>query len=105
MAGLRIHKNDTVVVLSGKYKGKTGKVLQAFPKDSTLLVEGINIVKKHKRAGKKGDEGGIIELTKPIAAHKVMLVDPVTNKPSRVGMKVVKGQKKVRISKRTGEEI
>lgn len=105
MSGLRIHKNDTVVVLAGKYKGKTGKVLQSFPKSSSLLVEGVNIVKKHQRARKQGEQGGIVEITKPIAINKVMLVDPTTNKPSRVGMKVVAGQKKVRISKRTGEEI
>jgi len=105
MAGLKIKKGDMVQVISGKYKGKVAKVLKAFPVKRTLVVEGINEVKKHKKPRKKGDEGGIVTITLPIRIEKIMLVDTVTKKPTRVGMKLTDGQKKVRVSKHSGEEI
>jgi len=105
MSGMKIKKNDMVKVRTGKFKGKVGKVIQAFPKQNTVLVEGVNIVKKHKKARKQGDEGGIVEVTKPMTISKVVLVDPKTNEPTRVTYKVLKNNKKVRVSKKSGEEI
>ncbi len=105
MGSLKIKKNDMVQVIAGKYKGKISKVLQVFPKDQKVLVEGVNIVKKHQKPRKQGDKGGIIEITKPFHVCKVMLVDPKSNKPTRVGIKVLKNNKKTRISKKTGEEL
>ena len=98
MNNMHIKTGDTVVVLSGKDKGKQGKVLSAAPKDGTVVVEGINIVSRHTKARKQGEEGGIIKKDAPIYACKVQRVCPKCNKPTRIGHKVV-GDKKVRICK------
>ena len=98
---MHVKKNDKVKVISGKEKGKEGIILKSFPKKDRVLVEGVNIVKKHKKAS-QGNAGGIVEVEAPIHVSNVMLVDPSTGQPTRVGYKVVDG-KKVRVSKRTGE--
>lgn len=101
---IRLKKGDTVVVRSGKYKGQTGKVTATHPRDNKVTVEGINIVKKHMKPNRAYPQGGIIELTVPIAVSKVGILDPETKKPSRIGYKVEKDSK-VRVFKRSGKEI
>ena len=102
---IRIKKGDTVVVLSGKYKGKTGKVVATHPTENKVTVEGINVVKKHVKPNREHPQGGIIEITKPIWASKVAVQEPTSKKPSKVGYKVAKDGTKVRVYKRTGKEI
>ncbi|CAN5686986.1 50S ribosomal protein L24 [soil metagenome] len=102
---IRLKKDDTVVVRSGKYKGKTGKVIATHPRDNKVTVEGINIVKKHMKPNRQYPQGGIIELTKPIGVSKVGIVDPTTKKASKIGYKVTPKGDKVRIFKSSGKEI
>lgn len=101
---MNIIKDDKVVVLSGKDKGKQGKVISADPKGGKVVVEGVNVATKHQRAMKQGQEGGIIKLETPIYACKVQLVCPKCGKGTRVGHKIVDG-KKVRVCKKCGAEI
>ena len=102
---IRLKKGDTVVVITGKYKGKTGKVTATHPAENAVTVEGINIVKKHMKPNREYPQGGIIELTKPINVSKVAAYEPTTKKPSKIGYKFDKDGKKVRIYKRTGKEM
>src|SRR2546430_14025579 len=81
---LHLAKGARVRVISGDDRGKEGKILRVFPKKYRVLVEGVNIVKKHKRAAQAGDEQGIVEMAAPIAAAKVMLLDPKSGEPTRV---------------------
>lgn len=101
---IRLKKGDTVMVRAGKYKGRIGKVVATHPRDNKVTVEGINVVKKHTKPNRAYPQGGIIEITKPIAVSKVGIVDPATNKPSRIGYKMENGTK-VRILKSSGKEI
>lgn len=105
----KIKKDDLVQVLTGKDKGKTGKVLQVIPKKDRVLVEGVNRVKRHLRAGQFGQtEGGIVESEAPIHISNVAVVDPETQKPTRVGYRFeeVDGEtKKVRYAKASGKEL
>lgn len=100
---MRIKKDDMVIVLSGQDKGKKGKVLKTFPKAGRVIVEGINIQTKHQKQTPK-EAAEIKHVEGPIDASNVMLLDPKTNEPTRVGYKVESG-KKVRVSKKSGEEI
>lgn len=102
---IRLQKGDTVMVRSGKHKGKTGKVLATHPSENKVTVEGINIVKKHQKPNKAHPQGGIIELTKPIAVSKVGIYDATAKKASRISFKVNKEGKKVRVMKTSGKEI
>lgn len=102
---IRLKKDDTVVVLTGKYKKQTGKVIATHPTLKKVTVEGINIVKKAMKPNKQYPQGGIIEITKPIDISKVAILEPTTKKPSKIGYVVGKDGKKVRIYKRTGKEI
>jgi large subunit ribosomal protein L24 len=102
---IRLKKDDTVVVRTGKYKGKTGKVLAVHPAENKVTVEGVNIVKKHQKPNKAYPQGGIIEITKPIDVSKVGLQDPTTKKATRIGYKVSKDGAKVRVAKSSGKEI
>ena len=101
---MNIKKDDKVIVLSGKDKGKQGKVLVADPKARKLTVEGVNVATKHQKPRKQGEEGGIIKVETPIYASKVQLVCPKCGKPTRVGHKIVDG-KKSRVCKKCGAEI
>ena len=101
---MNIRKDDKVVVLSGKDKGKQGKVLVADPKGMKVIVEGVNVATKHQKPRKQGEEGGIIKINTPIYASKVQLVCPKCGKATRVGHKVENG-KKTRICKKCGAEI
>ena len=98
---MNIKKDDKVVVLSGKDKGKQGKVLIADPKAMKVVVEGVNVATKHKKPQKQGEEGGIIKRETPIYASKVMVVCPKCGKPTRVGHAIVDG-KKTRACKKCG---
>lgn len=102
---IRLKKGDTVVVLAGKDKGKTGKVVATHPSENKVTVEGINIVKKHVKPNRANPQGGIVELTKPIWVSKVAVVEPTSKKPSRIGYQLDKDGKKVRVYKSTGKEI
>jgi len=102
---IRLKKGDLVQVLSGKYKGKQGKVLATHPDENKVTVEGINIVKKHQKPNQTHPQGGIIEITKPIWVSKVAIVDPNAKKPSRIGYKVAKDGAKTRVFKASGKEI
>ena len=102
---IRLKKDDTVIVLAGKYKGKTGKVVTTHPTLNKVTVEGINIVKKATKPNQKYPQGGIIEITKPIWVSKVALVEPTSKKATRIGYIIDKEGKKVRVYKRTGKEV
>ena len=101
---MNVKKNDTVVVLSGKDKGKQGKVLSVDPKAGKVVVEKINMVSRHQKPRKQGEEGGINQKEAPLYACKVMTVCPKCNKATRVAHKV-EGGKKVRVCKHCGAEI
>ena len=102
---LSIKKNDQVIVVAGKDKGKTGKVLRVFPKDQRVIVENINMVKKAKRRTQQDQQGGFVEIEVPIHISNVMLMDKKTNKPTRFGVSILKDGSRVRISKKSGEVI
>ena len=102
---LRIKKNDKVMVITGKDKGKTGKVLRVFPEANRVLVEKINVVKKAKRKTQQDQQGGFVEIEVPLHISNVMLVDKKTNQPTRFGVKILKDGTKVRYSKKSGEVI
>ena len=104
MNTISIKKDDLVVVLSGKDKGKQGKVLSVIPSESKVVVEGVNVATKHKKATSQTEQGGIVKKEAPIYACKVQKVCPKCNKPTRIGHKV-EGDKKVRICKKCGAEI
>ncbi|EKZ0315007.1 50S ribosomal protein L24 [Listeria monocytogenes] len=101
---MHVKKGDKVKVITGKDKGKSGKVLAAFPKKDRVLIEGINMVKKHTKPSNVNPQGGILNVEAPIHVSNVMLIDPKTGEPTRVGYEV-KGDKKVRIAKKSGEVI
>jgi len=100
----KIKAGDKVVVIAGKEKGKTGKVLRVLPEEEKVIVEGIKLVKKHLKPSQKYPEGGIIEKEAPIHISNVMLADPKGGKPTRVGVKFENG-KKIRYAKRSGSTI
>lgn len=100
---MKIKKNDNVQILSGKDKGKTGKVLEAFPREEKVLVEGVNVFTKAVKRTKT-EKGGFKEVTRPIHVSNVALVDPKENKPTRVGY-INKDGKKVRVAKKSGSEL
>lgn len=102
---IRLKKGDLVQVLSGKYKGKEGKILAVHPRENKVTVEGINIVKKHQKPNQAHPQGGILEITKPIWVSKVAIVDPTAKKPSRIGFKLDKDGNKTRVFKASGKEI
>ncbi|HYL54822.1 MAG TPA: 50S ribosomal protein L24 [Gemmatimonadales bacterium] len=102
---MHIAKGDTVRVISGEHRGKEGKVLRVFPKQFRVEVEGVNIVKKHKRAATANEESGIIERTAPIAASKVMLLDPKSGDPTRVRRRLDKDGTAERVAVKSGQPI
>ena len=101
---MNIKKDDKVIVLSGKDKGKQGKVLSADPKAMKVVVEGVNVATKHQKPMKQGQDGGIIKVETPIYVSKVQLVCPKCGKGTRVGHKIADG-KKVRVCRKCGAEI
>ena len=105
MNKMSIRKDDTVVVLSGKDKGKQGKVLKTEPKSGKVVVEKVNLVSRHTKPRRQGEEGGILQKEAPIYACKVQRVCPKCGKPTRAAHKVQADGKKVRICKKCGAEI
>ncbi|MCG8481885.1 MAG: 50S ribosomal protein L24 [Clostridia bacterium] len=102
---MNIKKDDTVYVISGKDKGKKGKVLVALPKDNKIIVEGVNVQTKHQKPSRKVQQGGIVHQEGPIHVSNVMIWDSKAKAPSRVGYKFLENGKKVRISKKSGEVL
>jgi large subunit ribosomal protein L24 len=100
---LKVKKGDKVVVITGRDKGKTGEILKVLREENRVLVQGVNVVKRHQRQA-MGVEGGIIQKEAPIHVSNVAHIDPKTQKPTRVGFKM-EGDKKVRIARRSGESI
>jgi len=105
MAGMKIKKGDRVVVLTGKDKGKEGVVMFALPKEQKVIVDGVNVVKKHQKPRRATMQGGIIDKDMPIHVSNVAVVSPGDGKPTRVGYRVEPDGTKVRICRRTGAEL
>ncbi len=101
---MKIKQGDSVIITTGKDRGKSGKVLRVFPKADRVLVEGIGTVKKHQRSGRRGQAGQIIERPTPIHISNVSMQDPKTGTPSRVGYTIKEG-KKLRVARKSGESI
>jgi len=101
---MKIKKGDNVLIITGKDKGKKGKVLRTIPTTSKVVVEGLNVVKKHAKARRQGEKGQRIEIPSPLAMGKVMLVCPKCGKPARVGYRI-SGDTKSRVCKQCGKEL
>ncbi|MDD4819693.1 MAG: 50S ribosomal protein L24 [Flavobacteriales bacterium] len=104
MTKLKIKKGDKVVVISGGSKGKEGEVLSVFPEKNKAIVEGVNVVSKHKKPNAKNPQGGIVKEEAPVHISNLSLIDPKSGKATRVGYKM-DGDKKVRVSKKSGEVL
>jgi len=102
---MKIKKNDKVVITAGKDKSKTGKVMQVFPKEGKVVVEGLNIRFKNVRAKRQGEKGQRIEYSAPMDASNVMLIDSKTGRKTRIGYKILNNKEKIRISRKSGEVI
>jgi len=107
---MKIRKNYNVIVVAGNDKGKTGKILKVFPQLNRVIVEGINMRKRHTKANQKNPQGGITEKEAPIHASNVMILDPKSNEPTRIGSQIIldekTGKKKIaRVSKLSGEML
>jgi len=107
---MKIKKNDMVMVISGNDRGKTGKILKVFPKLNKVIIEGINMRKRHTKPTQKNPQGGILEKEALIHASNVMMLDPKTNEPTRLGAQIILDEKtgkkkRARVSKTSGEMI
>jgi large subunit ribosomal protein L24 len=103
--GLNIKKNDTVMVMSGEEKGKKGRVLSVLSSDNRILIESINMIKRHMKPSKKYSQGGIIEKEAPVNRSNVMLVCPKCDKTTRIGQNILENGEKIRSCKKCGEVI
>ena len=101
---MNLVKGDTVIVIAGRDKGKTGVIQKVIPESNRVVVKNVNLRKKHKKPTQQNPDGGIVEIYAPIDASNVMLLDPKTKKPTRIGHKIVKG-KKVRYAKKSGTTL
>lgn len=101
---MKLKKGDTVLIISGKDKGRRGKIIEALPQQKKVVVEGINIVKKHRRPKREGQKGQVVEIAKPISASNVKLVCPKCSKPARVGW-LVSGGRKDRVCKKCKQGV
>ncbi|WP_407271435.1 50S ribosomal protein L24 [Radiobacillus sp. PE A8.2] len=101
---MHVKKGDKVKVISGKDKGKLGTILESYPKKERVLVEGVNIIKKHAKPSQDNPQGGILSQEAPIHVSNVMPIDPKSGEPTRVGYEVRNG-KKVRIAKKSGDTL
>ncbi|KJV80600.1 ribosomal protein L24 [Rickettsia hoogstraalii str. RCCE3] len=104
MIKLKVKKGDEVVVITGKHKGKKGKILKVFPEDSKVIVSGVNLVKKHTKPNQMS-EGGIITKELPIHISNIAHIDPKTGNPTKVAFKFLEDGSKVRVAKKSGEII
>lgn len=101
----KIKKDDEVIVLAGRDKGKRGKVIRVIPANDRVIVEGIHMVKRHQRADQSNPQGGIIEKESSIHVSNLANVDPKSGEPTRVGVKVLEDGRKVRFAKKSGEVL
>jgi large subunit ribosomal protein L24 len=101
---MKVKKNDTVLIISGKYRGRKGKILKAFPKKDKVLIEGVNLRKKHQKPKKTGDKGEIIEIPAPIHISNVKIICPKCKKATRIGYRI-EGGEKYRICKKCDKTI
>ena len=101
----RIRKGDTVIVITGTNKGRRGEVMSVSPSENRALVRGVNIVQRHTKPTGMGQPGGIVRKEAPIHLSNLMLVDPTSEKPTKVGFRVLEDGKKVRVAKATGQVI
>jgi large subunit ribosomal protein L24 len=107
---MKIRKNDTVLVIAGNARGKKGKVLKVFPERERIIVEGVNIIKRHTRPSQRNPQGGIVQREESIHVSNVMLLDPKSNEPTRIGTKVVRDEtsgrtRRLRVARTSGETI
>jgi len=105
MAKANLKKGDTVLVVAGKERGKTGRVIRVLREEDRVIVERINMIKRHQKPASAQQPGGIIEKEAPLHVSNVMLVCPSTNKPTRIGRKQLGDGKRVRVSRRSGEVL
>jgi len=101
----RIRKGDTVIVIAGSSKGRRGEVLSVNPREQRAIVRGVNIVQRHQKATRMGEQSGVIPKEAPIHMSNLKLIDPVSEKPTRVGFRVLDDGKKVRVAKATGQVV
>ena len=101
---MKLKKGDPIMVISGKDKGKTGTIMHAYPATGKVMIEGVAVYKRSRKAAARGQSGSIIELPRAIDASNVMLVDPKTNKPTRIGRKVENGTV-IRFAKKSGSTL
>lgn len=102
---MRIKKNDTVKVIAGNYRGREGKVLKVFPDTNRIIVEKVNLIKRHTRQAGQGERGGIIEKEAPVAISNVLLICPKCNRPTRTGITMLADGRKVRQCKKCRETL
>ena len=102
---MKVVKNDMVLVISGNYRGKKGKVLKVFPKERRVIVEGVNFIKRHTKPTQKNPQGGIVEKEAPIHVSNLMVICPKCDVPSRLGRKILEDGKKVRVCRSCGEML
>jgi len=101
---MQLRKNDYVIIIAGKEKGKKGKIVKVLPVLNKVVVEGLNMIKKHQRPKKSNEKGQVIKMAMPIHASNAMIVDPKTERGSRLGKRMI-GDQMVRISKKSNQEI
>lgn len=101
---MNIKKGDTILIISGKDKGKNGKVTEVFPKDNRIIVEGLNIVKRHRKPRREGEKGQRVEVPRPFDVSNAELICPKCKKAARIGYRILE-KSKVRICKKCGQEI
>lgn len=101
---MKLKKGDNVLIIAGKYKGRKGKITDTFPKSGKIVVEGINMLKKHTRPRRQGEKGQVVEIAAPFDLSNAKLICSKCSKPARVGYKITEG-KKYRVCKKCGEEI
>ncbi len=102
---MRVKKGDMVVVMAGNDKGKEGKVLKVFPDKNRIIIEKVNLIKRHTKASRDVPQGGIIEKEGPIHVSNVMLVCPTTGRPTRIGKEILSDGSRARVSKKSGEML
>ena len=105
MGKLKIKKGDNVKVLAGTSKGEVGRIVRVIPKMNRVVVEGVNMIKKHQKPSAANPQGGIVEMEAPIHISNVALIDPKENKPTRIGYKTLENGEKVRVAKLSGEVL
>lgn len=105
MAKFHIKTGDTVMVIAGQSKGQTGRIIRMIPKQHRAVVEGVNLVTKHQKPTASNPQGGLSQMEAPLHVSNLMLIDPKTGTPTRVGMKINDKGQKVRVAKKSGETI